>query len=328
MTKTDAAGTTTYTWDAFERLVEAVVTTGSGTTTVTFAYDALGRRIAKTVVVTPTSGPVVTTTTTYVYDGEDIIWEEVTTDASGSPVTTTTRYVHGLGIDEPLLLEIGGQVLAVHADGLGSVTGLSDGSQTLVEERHYTAFGVMQRTGSWPGLAYAYTGREWEPELGVYYYRARYYDPEVGRFLSRDPIGFASGATNLYGYVQNGPINFVDPFGLGPEDYWRNQALAARDFWRNYWEMREANTMGADKYFHCKANCQSARRGMGGDVAAALISESRELIDEYVFRDSRQVCDEDRAANDLGRQGGMREPLRSCEEICAPLRPASLDLRY
>ncbi len=213
-TKTDAAGTTTYTWDASDRLAQAVVATGSGTTTVTFTYDALGRRIAKTVVTTPTSGPIVTTTNAYVYDGEDILWEEVTTDAGGAPVTTTTRYVHGPRVDEPLLIETGGQVLAVHADGLGSVTGLTDASQTLVEARTYTAFGQMQWTGSWPGLAYAYTGREWEPELGLYYHRARYYDPGAGRFLSRDPIGFAGGDSNVYAYVLNDPVNHSDPTGL------------------------------------------------------------------------------------------------------------------
>jgi RHS repeat-associated protein len=111
-------------------------------------------------------------------------------------------------------VEIGAQVLAVHADGLGSVTGLSDGSQTLVETRAYTAFGRMQRGGNFPALAYAYTGRESEPELGLYYYRARYYDPEAGRFLSRDPIGFSSGDTNLYAYVSGDPVNLVDPSGL------------------------------------------------------------------------------------------------------------------
>jgi RHS repeat-associated protein len=184
-----------------------------------FTYDALGRRIAKTVVVTPASGPVVMTTRTYVYDGEDIVWEEETTDASGTPVTTTSRYIHGPGIDEPLLIETGGQVLAVHADGLGSVTGLSDASQTLVEQRSYTAFGRMQRTGSWPDLAHAYTGREWEPELGLSYYRARYHDPDAGRFLSRDPIGLAAGDTNLYAYVANNAANYGDPTGLYTGQY-------------------------------------------------------------------------------------------------------------
>jgi uncharacterized protein RhaS with RHS repeats len=44
--------------------------------------------------------------------------------------------------------------------------------------------------------------------------RARYYDPYVGRFISEDPIGFAGGDVNLYLYVSNNPVNFVDPFGL------------------------------------------------------------------------------------------------------------------
>ncbi|MSO19016.1 MAG: RHS repeat-associated core domain-containing protein [Acidobacteria bacterium] len=44
-------------------------------------------------------------------------------------------------------------------------------------------------------------------------WRACYYDPTVGRFLSKDPIGFAGG-NNFYSYVDNNPANFSDPFGL------------------------------------------------------------------------------------------------------------------
>lgn len=43
--------------------------------------------------------------------------------------------------------------------------------------------------------------------------RARDYDPETGRWLSKDPIGFAGGDTNLFGYVANDPVNWVDPEG-------------------------------------------------------------------------------------------------------------------
>lgn len=60
------------------------------------------------------------------------------------------------------------------------------------------------------------TGREWDKETGLYYYRARYYDPMEGRFLSKDPISFAGGDVNLYGYVQNNPTNKSDPAGLSP----------------------------------------------------------------------------------------------------------------
>jgi RHS repeat-associated protein len=61
----------------------------------------------------------------------------------------------------------------------------------------------------------AFTAREWDPETGLYYYRARYYDPKGGRFLSEDPIGFGGGV-NFYAYVGNGPTNWIDPFGLWP----------------------------------------------------------------------------------------------------------------
>jgi RHS repeat-associated protein len=59
----------------------------------------------------------------------------------------------------------------------------------------------------------AFTGREWDPEIALYYYRARYYDSKLGRFLSEDPIGFRGG-TNVYVYVVNNPARFTDPSGF------------------------------------------------------------------------------------------------------------------
>ena len=56
--------------------------------------------------------------------------------------------------------------------------------------------------------------REFDVESGLYYYRARYYDAKIGRFISKDPIGFAGGDVNVYGYVGNSPTNWVDPWGL------------------------------------------------------------------------------------------------------------------
>ena len=55
-----------------------------------------------------------------------------------------------------------------------------------------SAMSVTWSGGTRNGIK-AYTGREWDPETGLYYYRARYYDPKVGRFISEDPIGFAAG---------------------------------------------------------------------------------------------------------------------------------------
>jgi len=72
-------------------------------------------------------------------------------------------------------------------------------------------WGNLTTGASTPG--YAYTGREWDPEIGLYYYRARYYDPKIGRFIGEDPIGLRGGI-NLFGYVGNAPLRFIDPFGL------------------------------------------------------------------------------------------------------------------
>ncbi|MFM0201714.1 hypothetical protein PQR53_17805 [Paraburkholderia fungorum] len=47
----------------------------------------------------------------------------------------------------------------------------------------------------------------------MYYYRSRYYSPQTGRFISEDPIGWASGQTNAYAYVDGNPVQFTDPFG-------------------------------------------------------------------------------------------------------------------
>ncbi|MBI3021009.1 MAG: RHS repeat-associated core domain-containing protein, partial [Candidatus Omnitrophica bacterium] len=81
--------------------------------------------------------------------------------------------------------------------------------------------GVMDTADDTPiacsayGNPYLFTGREYDCESGLYYYRSRYYDPRTGRFLQEDPVGFLGGV-NFYTYASNNPIIFSDPLGLGP----------------------------------------------------------------------------------------------------------------
>lgn len=83
----------------------------------------------------------------------------------------------------------------------------------IVQRYGYEAFGQLTASDPTFDNFYTYTGREYDKETGLYYYRARYYDAMEGRFISKDPIGFRSGTTNLYSYVGNNPIRYIDPWG-------------------------------------------------------------------------------------------------------------------
>ena len=192
---TKVEGTTTwgYEWNAENQLKRV---TKDGAEVARFAYDPLGRRVEKV------AGGV---TYGYLYDGQDILKE---TRSDGTVYT----YVHGPGIDEPLArVDQTGSVAYYHADGLGSIVATTDAAGNVTSRRQYDAWGNLEVGADQPG--YAFTGREWDPETGLYYYRARYYDPKIGRFISEDPIGF-EGGVNFYGYVRGNPVNYFDPTGL------------------------------------------------------------------------------------------------------------------
>ena len=68
------------------------------------------------------------------------------------------------------------------------------------------------------GTTIGFTGQRFDSETGLYYYKYRLYDPATGRFIQPDPIGYGP-TLNLYNYVNNDPLQFVDPLGLvaGPK---------------------------------------------------------------------------------------------------------------
>jgi RHS repeat-associated protein len=84
---------------------------------------------------------------------------------------------------------------------------------TISNSYTYDTFGnLIASTGSL-GNPFQYTGRDFDPETGLRYYRARYYDPQTGPFLSEDAIGFGGGI-DFYSFVSNSSPNLVDPLGL------------------------------------------------------------------------------------------------------------------
>ncbi|MGH7391689.1 MAG: RHS repeat-associated core domain-containing protein, partial [Candidatus Rokuibacteriota bacterium] len=217
-------GVTTYIWDARNRLSGL---SGPGVT-ATFQYDAVGRRVGKTL-----NG----TTTTVLHNGLDAVQE--TTGA------TVRNILTGTGIDEYLShASTSGETRFALADALGSTIALADASGSVVTEYTYEPFGTIGITGAPSENRAQYTGRE-NDGTGLYHYRARYYHPSLHRFISEDPIGspasFACAVTrdavarmaeatsmgsldlrNLYAYVRNNPTAFRDPTGLIPESCWNN----------------------------------------------------------------------------------------------------------
>ena len=133
----------------------------------------------------------------------------------GNTMQLKSSFVHSDIIDEVLYGNIQGQDVYYHQDGLNSVKKLTDSTGTVVASYDYDAWGNL--TTTLPSIAnpFTYTGREWDKETGLYYYRARYYDAKVGRFISKDPIGLAGGI-NQFAYVYNNPINLIDPEGEIP----------------------------------------------------------------------------------------------------------------
>jgi RHS repeat-associated protein len=229
--------TTLYSYDFENRLIKVETQREHWENVVTFTYDPFGRRLSKTVQKEEIEdkdndwhgekcehGHKVPRTTSYVYDNEDIILEY---NGRGD---ATSRYVHGPGVDEPLALYSGRETYYYHADGLGSITALTDRQGQVVQKYEYDSFGNLKEGLGFIDQPYTYTGREWDKETGLYYYRARYYDPTIGRFINRDPIGilgniynnqynvsfdqYVSSVQNTYAYTENNPVNYIDPSGL------------------------------------------------------------------------------------------------------------------
>ncbi len=204
---------TSYTYDDENRLITVTMAKGNKTKEISFAYDPFGRRISKTIEKDELNDDNSTNkkdyplTTFYIYDEQNIIAEY---DQNGKQ---TASYIHGPNIDEPLAAEINNTRVYYHADGLGSITTLTNHMGHKVQQYNYDSFGNIKSTPFWIKQTYTYTGREYDPETGLYYYRARYYDPQAGRFITRDPIGFGGGI-NQYVYTKSNPISATDPYGL------------------------------------------------------------------------------------------------------------------
>jgi RHS repeat-associated protein len=215
-------GTRILKFDALNRLVQVNSAASPTTIWAVYTYDALGRRVAKTV----TNGGLpnnsaLNGTTYYRYDGMRIIQDD-----SGS--STIAQYVWGIYIDELIQRKMPSGPFYLLSDLLTGASALTNSSGGIVEAYDTDAYGNTicysgpGTDGIWftnddvtttnPQNCYIFTERQFDPETQIYYYRARYYSPLLGRFVNRDPIDYED-SLNTYEYVHSRPTAYTDPNG-------------------------------------------------------------------------------------------------------------------
>ncbi len=197
---------TTYQWDHRNRLLSVLDRNPGGvvTQTVAFVYDAMNRRLSKTV-----TGGQGAKAERFLYNQDDS-WADL--DGSSN---ITARYLHGARIDELLARQRTSDGRSWYlTDHLGTVRDIANAAGTAVAHVDYSSFGKLLDVSNPEAVdRFLFTGRELDGETGVYFYRARYYSSELGRFVSADPLNFTQSDMNLFRYVRNAALTASDPTG-------------------------------------------------------------------------------------------------------------------
>jgi RHS repeat-associated protein len=271
----------------------------------TFKYDAFGRRIQKVFTQNST-----TTTTNYVYNGDDTVEE---TDQNGNLVA---KHARTMNIDEPLAESRSGTTGYYEQDGLGSVTSLTTGAGAVANTYMFDSFGKTTNSTGTLTNPFRYTGREFDSETNLYYYRARYYDPSAGRFASEDPMRFKVGV-NFYRYVKNNTANLTDPYGLKVQECCVNTQV-------NWWVDFFSKLFGAK---HCFIKTNTVVAGMGpangGPLPACPSGTQTAITDQSARAVSPGDCtdmpdvDEDcvNKALQIGTPTGRWTPNNNCKSF-------------
>jgi len=219
--------------------------TSSKGTSISYKYDALGRRIWKSVAdkeirfiwmgekliseLTYQNGEIITQQD-YIYTVE----RNFGFSSLGFPQNTSTgsekfqinQYI-------PLATIINGEIYFYHNDRMGTPRRLTDQTGNIVWRADYLTYGEIRIDKQIIKNPIRYPGQYHDEETGLYYNRFRYYSPIFGRYISRDPISYYGGL-NFYLYAQNNPINEIDLVGL----LWssiKKAFSAAKDFAVTAW---------------------------------------------------------------------------------------------
>jgi RHS repeat-associated protein len=196
--KIEGAETTEYNYSSTGELMSVVLPDG---TAITYIHDPNGRRIAKLV-----NGTIVEkylwsgqTTLLAVYDGSDNLLQRF-------------EYADGR---MPVAMTASGSRYYLAYDQVGSLRLVTDSSGAVVKRIDYDTFGnILGDSNLGFAVPFGFAGGLHDRDTDLVRFGFRDYMSEIGRWTAKDPILFAGGDTNLYGYVGNDPVNFVDQDGL------------------------------------------------------------------------------------------------------------------
>lgn len=173
-----------------------------GSVTNEYLYDGYGRRVQNNV-----NGKM---QSRFIYQGQIRL-----AGTLGSDGLVHQRFGYLSKSHAPDFMIMKNETYRFITDHLGSirlVVRLKDGA--VVQELQHDEFGrVVKNTA--PGFQpFGFAGGLYDPNTNLIQFGARWYDPEVGRWISKDPIGFNGGDTNQYAYVANNPVNLIDVTGF------------------------------------------------------------------------------------------------------------------
>jgi RHS repeat-associated protein len=262
----------------------------------------------------------------------------------------SASYVYGSRVDVPDYIVKASMKLRVITDHLGSMRLIvNQENGEFARKVDYDEFGNLIEDTNSELTPFGFAGGFYDNHTRLTRFGARDYDAQTSRWFVKDPIRFVGGDANLYNYVQNDPINSKDPSGLqgGPQqvltrEYYVRRLIevigsgitalsgtpdAISELWKAYQEMVAANTIGADKYFHCLGSCRASRKSSPKIVACLVFL--REVYDNTANRvrgkrtPIEQAFDsvEDMAAN---RTGYNAPSNISCEKACEKHKVAGL----
>jgi RHS repeat-associated protein len=212
---------------------------------------------------------------------------------------------------------------------------LVDTTSAIRASYAYDAWGARTRLMGDLDTRASYAGYRLHAGSGLSLTWFRAYDVRLGRWLSRDPIGDAGGL-NLYEYVGNGPVNWMDSLGLFPGDFndVENQQLEIAADWarRTYEDLKQQRVANHAKYpgeanssmRHCVQSCEAARKhgtsvariaGVGNEVQGLIGHDIPNLFTRRPWGDRPWAFQlQDLKDNERGFDAAKRSG--SCEEEC------------